>query len=95
MMVETWRELASSHEPPKVIARAKGPVVIVSTGFAGLTAQGLQSFGPRLTDIPRECVVIDPQLEGRVALITGANHGIGAATPRIIAWPVAYFAVMS
>ena len=24
--------------------------------------------------------MIDPQLEGRVALITGANHGIGAAT---------------
>ena len=29
--------------------------------------------------------MIDPQLEGKVALITGANHGIGAATARTLA----------
>ena len=29
--------------------------------------------------------MIDPQLEGKVALITGANHGIGAATARALA----------
>jgi 3-oxoacyl-[acyl-carrier protein] reductase len=29
--------------------------------------------------------MIDPGLEGRVALITGANHGIGAATARALA----------
>lgn len=29
--------------------------------------------------------MIDPQLEGRITLITGANHGIGAATARALA----------
>lgn len=29
--------------------------------------------------------MIDPQLEGKVALITGANHGIGAATAKPLA----------
>jgi len=29
--------------------------------------------------------MIDPQLEGKVALITGANHGIGAATAKALA----------
>ena len=29
--------------------------------------------------------MIDPQLQGKVALITGANHGIGAATARALA----------
>lgn len=29
--------------------------------------------------------MIDPQLEGRTALVTGANHGIGAATARALA----------
>jgi 3-oxoacyl-[acyl-carrier protein] reductase len=29
--------------------------------------------------------MIDPQLAGRVALVTGANHGIGAATARALA----------
>ena len=29
--------------------------------------------------------MIDPQLEGKVALVTGANHGIGAATARSLA----------
>jgi len=29
--------------------------------------------------------VIDPHLEGKVALITGANHGIGAATAKALA----------
>ncbi|MGH2494380.1 MAG: SDR family NAD(P)-dependent oxidoreductase [Ktedonobacteraceae bacterium] len=29
--------------------------------------------------------MIDPKLEGKVALITGANHGIGAATARALA----------
>jgi 3-oxoacyl-[acyl-carrier protein] reductase len=29
--------------------------------------------------------MIEPQLKGRVALITGANHGIGAATARALA----------
>jgi 3-oxoacyl-[acyl-carrier protein] reductase len=29
--------------------------------------------------------VIDPKLEGRIILITGANHGIGAATARAVA----------
>src|SRR6266849_2089048 len=29
--------------------------------------------------------MIDPQLKGKVALITGANHGIGAATARAVA----------
>jgi len=29
--------------------------------------------------------MIDPHLEGRVALVTGANHGIGAATARAFA----------
>ncbi len=29
--------------------------------------------------------MLDPRLQGRVALITGANHGIGAATARALA----------
>ena len=29
--------------------------------------------------------MIDPQIKGKVALITGANHGIGAATARVLA----------
>ena len=29
--------------------------------------------------------MIDPQLDGKVALVTGANHGIGAATARALA----------
>ena len=29
--------------------------------------------------------MIDAQLEGKVALITGANHGIGAATAKALA----------
>jgi 3-oxoacyl-[acyl-carrier protein] reductase len=29
--------------------------------------------------------VIDPQLDGKVALVTGANHGIGAATAKALA----------
>ncbi len=29
--------------------------------------------------------MIDPQLEGKVALVTGANHGIGAATAKALA----------
>lgn len=29
--------------------------------------------------------MIDPRLEGRVAIVTGANHGIGAATARALA----------
>lgn len=29
--------------------------------------------------------MIDPQLDGRIALVTGANHGIGAATARALA----------
>ena len=29
--------------------------------------------------------MIDPQLQGKVALITGANHGIGAATAKALA----------
>ncbi len=29
--------------------------------------------------------MIDPGLHGKVALITGANHGIGAATARTLA----------
>src|SRR5215207_3899948 len=29
--------------------------------------------------------MIDPGLDGRVALVTGANHGIGAATARALA----------
>jgi 3-oxoacyl-[acyl-carrier protein] reductase len=34
---------------------------------------------------PRRARVIDPQLAGRIVLITGANHGIGAATARAFA----------
>jgi 3-oxoacyl-[acyl-carrier protein] reductase len=30
-------------------------------------------------------LMIDPQLEGKVALVTGANHGIGAATAKALA----------
>ena len=29
--------------------------------------------------------MIDPKLQGKVALVTGANHGIGAATARALA----------
>jgi 3-oxoacyl-[acyl-carrier protein] reductase len=29
--------------------------------------------------------MIDPLLDGKVALVTGANHGIGAATARALA----------
>lgn len=29
--------------------------------------------------------MIDPGLHGRVAIVTGANHGIGAATARALA----------
>jgi len=29
--------------------------------------------------------VIDPQLEGRIVLISGANHGIGAAMAKVFA----------
>jgi len=29
--------------------------------------------------------MIDPQLDNQVALVTGANHGIGAATARALA----------
>src|SRR5688572_3897010 len=32
-----------------------------------------------------EAHVIDPQLEGRVVIVTGANHGIGAAIARALA----------
>lgn len=33
----------------------------------------------------RELPMIDPQIDGRVALVTGSNHGIGAATARALA----------
>src|SRR5947207_2803337 len=33
----------------------------------------------------REINMIDPKLQGKVALITGANHGIGAATAKALA----------
>ncbi|HIQ05754.1 MAG TPA: short-chain dehydrogenase, partial [Anaerolineae bacterium] len=29
--------------------------------------------------------MIDPKLEGKVAILTGANHGIGAATAKSLA----------
>ena len=29
--------------------------------------------------------MIDPRLDGKVAMVTGANHGIGAATARALA----------
>ncbi len=29
--------------------------------------------------------MIDPNLAGKVAIVTGANHGIGAATARALA----------
>ncbi|MGD8397864.1 MAG: SDR family NAD(P)-dependent oxidoreductase [Anaerolineae bacterium] len=29
--------------------------------------------------------MIDPQVEGKVVLITGANHGIGATTAKALA----------
>ena len=29
--------------------------------------------------------MINPQLEGKVAIVTGANHGIGAATAKALA----------
>lgn len=29
--------------------------------------------------------MIDPQLAGKVALVTGANHGIGVATAKTLA----------
>jgi len=29
--------------------------------------------------------MIDPQIDGKVAIVTGANHGIGAATAKALA----------
>jgi 3-oxoacyl-[acyl-carrier protein] reductase len=38
-----------------------------------------------MVDDDRGMAMIDPQLVGKVALVTGANHGIGAATARAFA----------
>jgi 3-oxoacyl-[acyl-carrier protein] reductase len=38
-----------------------------------------------LSELLRSKMMIDPHLKGKIALITGANHGIGAATARAFA----------
>ena len=38
----------------------------------------------------RVIIVIDAGLSDKVVLITGANHGIGAATAKAFAIPVSY-----
>jgi len=67
---------ASSDVHARALSRPRG-MVASDPGAAGLKPCGARAKG--------RTNMLDPALERKVVLITGANHGIGAATARLFA----------